>query len=517
MTAPISLESSRQLGRVARGGAVNFAGAIVSAVTSFLLILVVANEVDDKTAGTVFAAISLTLILLAVASLGTDTGLARFVQPLESKRRHAELLGVLRTSVTSVTAVAVGISVVLLIAAPALGPLVGLHGPEGTATVRVVAIAVPFAALSDLALALTRALSKMRPTVVLDDMMRSLLQVGLVAVGALIGWGAVGLTSAALLPYVSGAILAGVVAIRMVDNRRRHWDHQPDGPAPMAREFWGYTWPRAVARVTQIAVQRLDIVLVALMLDAASAAVYTAATRFVVFGQLAGQAIYRVLQPRFSALIGRNDHDTVRDVFRISTAWTMASSWPIYVGVAAGAPLYMRLFGSGYQGEGISVVVIMAVAMMFGMAAGPLDTLLLMAGHSVASLMIAIVTLAVDAVLCVVLLPTMGIAGAAVAWAAAVIVKNGLSYWQVQRATGLVPLSAAGTIVGVACVGTIGLPLVVVGFVTDWAVLPFIVTAVGGCAAYVGVLWAARRPLALDAIIGAFRPGRAAAPIGGAT
>jgi O-antigen/teichoic acid export membrane protein len=505
MTAPISSESSRQLARVARGGALNLVGAVVAAVGGFLLIIVVANQVDDATAGSVFAATSLTLILYTVATLGTDTGLARFVLPLEAKHRYADLLGVIRTSATTVTVVAVAISVVLLVGAPAFAPLVGLEGSEGASIIRIVAIAVPFATLSDQALALTRAFSKMRPTVALDDMLRPLLQLGLVSTGALLGWGAVGLAGAYSLPFVSGAILAGVVATRIVGERRGRWGEHPHPSTEIRREFWLYTWPRAVARVTQIAVQRLDIVLIAVLLDAADAAVYTAATRFVVFGQLAGQAIYRVLQPRFSALLGRGEHETVRDVFRISTAWTMASSWPIYLGVAVGAPLYMRLFGSGYAGDGIPVVVIMAVAMMAAMAAGPLDTLLLMAGKSLASLLIALTTMTVDVILCFALIPHLGIAGAAVAWGIAVLTKNVLSFWQVKRTTGMVPLSSAGAIVGGACVVAIGLPLLGVGYLTDWAILPYAVTGVLGVAAYGAVLWAARAPLALDSVLDAFR------------
>ena len=141
------------------------------------------------------------------------------------------------------------------------------------------------------------------------------------------------------------------------------------------REFWGYTWPRAISRVGQIALQRLDILLVAAILGPADAALYTAATRFVVLGQFASSAIYRVLLPRFSALVRKGDIGTISDVFKISTAWSILVSWPLYLVAACAAPLYLKLFGSGYSAGAVPVVVTMAIAMMLAIASGPLDTL----------------------------------------------------------------------------------------------------------------------------------------------
>jgi O-antigen/teichoic acid export membrane protein len=504
MTAPLSRASAEELGRVARGGALNLVGAVFSALESFLLVVLVANRVDTKDAGALFAATSLLLILLGVATLGSEAGLARFLLPLESQHRYSDLLATIRTAAIPIAVTSGALSVVLLVAAPWLAPLVGLSGAKGSTLIRVVALALPFGAAMFVALATTRAFGRMRPTVLVDKFLSNLLQIGLVAIAAAIGWGAIGLTVASMLPYVIAAAVGVVVASRLLAKRRRRWENPAEQRGDMPREYWTYTWPRAIATTAQLAVQRLDIVLVALLLGASAAAVYTASTRFVAFGQLAGQAIYRILQPRFSAIIGRDDTNTLRDVFRISTAWTMATSWPIYIVVACGAPLYLRLFGSGYTSDGLPVVIVMAVAMMFAMAAGPLDTLLLMAGHSVASLLIAITTLVTDVVLCLVLIPTIGIAGAAVAWAAAVVINNSLGYWQVRRATGLVPWSSSGAIVGGACLLTLVLPLTVVGILTDWSPLLFGLATVGGLAAYAGLLWAARQHLALDVILDSF-------------
>ena len=68
-------------------------------------------------------------------------------------------------------------------------------------------------------------------------------------------------------------------------------------PGPGVAEFWKFSAPRAIASVAQVAMQRLDIVLVAAMAGVGQAAIYAAASRFLQLGQLGGGAISQAVQP----------------------------------------------------------------------------------------------------------------------------------------------------------------------------------------------------------------------------
>ena len=123
-----------------------------------------------------------------------------------------------------------------------------------------------------------------------------------------------------------------------------------------------------------------------------------------------------------------------------------------------------------------------------------------MAGRSTASLINSVIALAVDIGLCFLLIPRMGIAGAAVAWAVALAVRAGLSYVQVYATLKITPLSKASLLAGGAAVLCFALPmlgLTVLGLAT---LLTFIITGVVGTGAYLGLLWLARKPLHLQAL-----------------
>lgn len=171
----------------------------------------------------------------------------------------------------------------------------------------------------------------------------------------------------------------------------------------------GFTWLRGLARLAQIGMQRADILLVAAIVSPTGAAAYTVATRFVPLGQMTTQAVQQVLQPRLTQILVAGDRRTLREVYQVSTAWNMVLAWPLYLGVMALSTHYLGIFGDAAGSDGARLVVlVMAAAMLVAVASGPVDTVLLMSGRSLASAGNAVTALVVDVVLCLALLPVWG-------------------------------------------------------------------------------------------------------------
>lgn len=489
---PASDGERRHLRAVARGSAATLAGAVLSTVAGFGLVLVVTRSVPPDTAGRFFAATAVFLVALATAGLGTDTGLARFV--LRDDRPDV---------VRHLVRVA-GIPV--LVASCALALALGTWLPDA----RPLAWALPLAAVADLCLAAVRAHALFRSTVVVDRIVRPGVQVLLVAVVLLLdlpgGW----LAAAWAAAYVVSAVLAGR-ALRAVT-----------GGAPGARErgavgprtFWSFTWPRAVARVAQVAVQRLDIVLVAWLLSPTHAALYTVATRFVVFGQLANQAVSTVVQPRFTMILAGPPDEApalVNRVFGVTTGWSILLAWPVYLAVAAAPAAYLGWFGPSYvTGEAVAVALVMAAGMLVAVASGPVDTLLLMTGRSGRSLANTLVALALDVGLCLLLVPRMGIAGAAVAWVAAVVVRCLLAVAQLRGDIGLAPPLGDLLLSAALPIGCVGVPVALAGLL-GLSPLGWLGACLLAGTGYAAVVWRLRTRLAVDLFAAGLRPARSLA------
>lgn len=495
-----------ELGRVARGGALNLVGAVVAATTGFGLTVAVTNQFPEEVAGTLFSLTSAFLIVLALATLGTETGLVRFLLPLKDEGRITDIPSTLRVAALPVFCLSLALAMALFVFADPVVQVLGLSDAGATGSLRLLAATLPVAAASKLFLAYTRAFGRMRPTVLIDKVARSVAQLvgALTVAGA--GWGLLALTGAWALPMAVAGAWSYSAARRLSGRVRVGEDTAPFWPEAHAtenvrRQFWRFTWPRAVASISHIAIQRADIVIIAALLGPGPAAVYTAATRFVILGQLGTNSIQQILSPRFSLMIARNETEVLTEVFRTSTAWSMAISWPIYAAIAASAPLYMKLFGDSYTGaDGQMVVVVMAVAIALAVAAGPLDTLLLMAGGSAQSMLNSLVALTVNVSLCLALIPRFGISGAAAAWAAGVLVRNLLTLVQVYRISGVLPGGLGMVLVGIATLLCFAAPIAAVAQRGALTVGTLVSCLVIGSCSYAGILWFARKSLRLSAL-----------------
>lgn len=278
------------------------------------------------------------------------------------------------------------------------------------------------------------------------------------------------------------------------------------------RGFWGFTWPRAIARIAQVSVQKLDIVLVAWLLSPAEAALYTVATRFVVFGQLANQAVSSVVQPRFTLILASSDGEEralLTKVFGVTTCWSVLLAWPVYLCVAAAPGAYLGWFGSSYSTrEAVVVALVMAGGMLVAVASGPVDTLLLMIGRSGRSLANTLIALAVDIALCLLLLPRIGIAGAAIAWVAAVVVRCVLAVVQLRSDLGLVPQVGDLLLAGALPLVCVAAPIAVLDRVADLGPAAWLLACTGAALAYVAVVWRLRVRLSVDVFVSGLRAPR---------
>lgn len=491
-----------QLSRIARSGALNLIGAAVSAVFSFGLIVVVTQLYDQPAAGMFFAASSAFLILLGAASLGTESGLARFMLRYEATGRAADIPQCLSVALRPVLLTSLVLTLGTVLLAGQLAPLMGLTTSQGSSVLVTFALLLPIAAWGDFSLAGARSFGTVRSTVLLDKFLRPVLQPVFVWVAALAGGGVLLLSVGWVAPYAIAGLLSVVIFRRML--RRRGIDRHAaplSDRAVVRREFWNFTWPRGIARLCQILLQRSDIILIAAMLSVRDAALYTAATRFVALGQFASQAIQQVLQPRFSQLLAKGLHADAAEIFRISTAWSMAVAWPLYMVTGAAGGFYLMIFGAGYDVESAgTVVILMSVAMLLGVAAGPLDTMLLMAGGSRTSLGISLAALAIDIGLCLILIPLWGIVGAAVAWGAAVLLKNLLTLERVKSLLSMDPFGRGSALVAAANVVCLGIPLALLSLLQRTQPGEFFAVLAAGCAAYGFVLWVWRRRLRLPTL-----------------
>lgn len=460
------------LGEVARGSTLNLAGAAISAAATLGVTVVVTRRFSPAVAGAFFAATSLFLIIEAIANLGAYNGLIYFIARLRSLRSRGRIPALLRAAVIPVVLVSVAAGAAMLVfAEPLARLLLGGHLSHGAGPVpvarmlRALAVTMPFAALLDTYLGASRGYRDMHPTVVADRIGRSGLQLAGVAIAGLTGSAAL-LAPLWALPYIPASVVAWIWFHRV--RRRAHQraaatgadgsqlrDRPADGqaapgPGPGVAGFWRFNAPRSLATIAQMVIQRLDIVLVGILRGPVEAAVYTAATRFLVVGQLGNAAISMAAQPQFTHLFAIGDRRGVNSVYQVTTAWLIILTWPLYLLAVVYGPQILAIFGHSYQ-AGSTVMVILGLTMLMATGCGQVDMVLTTTGRTSWSLLNGLLAVAVNVSVDLALIPRYGIAGAAIGWAAAIAITNLVPLAQVAKVVRVHPFGR-GTLV--ACLLT---------------------------------------------------------------
>jgi len=273
-----------------------------------------------------------------------------------------------------------------------------------------------------------------------------------------------------------------------------------DEPAPL--HFWRFTGPRGLAALAQITIQRIDIVLVAILRGPAEAAIYTAATRFLVAGQFANVAIMTAAQPRFTEMFAQGDRPAANRVYQATTAWLILLTWPLYLLAVVFGPEVLTVFGHSYR-QGASVMVILGLTMLLQTACGQVDMVLVTAGRSSWSLINGLLAVVVNVGLDVALIPRYGITGAAIGWSAAIVVANLIPLAQLARTVRLHPFGRGTFIAAVLSALSFGaLPVAARGLLGHGAV-PSLAAIACGCAVMAVGLFRFRADLHLAAMPGA--------------
>jgi O-antigen/teichoic acid export membrane protein len=534
---------SAGLGGVARGSSLNLGGAAIAALAVTAVTVLVTHHFNRYIAGSFFTATSAYVIVSTVASLGASTGLVYFIARLRTLGEERRIPALLRAAVIPTILVSTAMGAAMVVFA---GPLAhfllsdhtGKNGTVGIVTnaLRGLGVLVPFGAMETVLLGISRGYRQMMPTVIVD---RIGVNVGalIVVLAAMAGGITAFLAPLWALPYVPAVAVAWIWTRRIRRNPTAHPPTLPDVPpelgallalatpvpspygTPARRPpavsgrvaakrlanatpagFWRYTAPRGLANLAQTIVQRLDIVLVAIIRGPVDAAIYTAATRFLVLGQFGNAAISTASQPRLAELFAADDKPGTNIVYQFTTAWLVLLNWPLYLLSMVFGPQVLELFGKAYT-AGDMVMVVLGFSMIFGTAVGQVDIVLITAGRSTWSLLNAVLVMVVNVSLDLILIPRHGIIGAAIGWAAAVVVANLVPLIQLAVVYKLHPFGRAMMTACVLTGLTFGLvPLAFRLVIGGWAALGAgVLTA---CLLQAAGLWLFRGTLRLNTMPG---------------
>ncbi|WP_173923441.1 lipopolysaccharide biosynthesis protein [Agromyces sp. Marseille-P2726] len=487
--------------RLAQSGLLGLVGSVVAAAAAFAVALVVGNALGTYGTGLFFQAVGVFTIASQVLRLGTNSGIVRTVSEQHAFGRRGEAWRTILIAAVPVAVLSTLVAAVLWWSAPWLaGWLVAPGGSEQfEGYLRLMAPFIPAGAVLAVLQMSSRMLDGIVTYTAAHAIAYPIARLGAVVLAVL----AIGSAYSSFAAWLWAIPVWLVVAVALlarpfVQDWRRRADALETLPVA-TRRFWAFSSARAVGGSLEILLEWSDVLIVAALTSPAEAGVYAIVTRTVRAGQVVDHSMRIAVTPTISRLLARGESSATRALHTSVTRAMILISWPFYLTLAIMGPAILGLFGPGFE-SGAAPLVILAGAMMVASSAGMLQSIILQGGHSSWQVGNKSVVLAASVAFNLLLVPVLGIMGAAVTWAVIVLLDTAIAAWQVHRRMRvgpylrpLVPAMAVPVIVF-----GVGLGVARLAFGTSASALIGGVIGVG--LVYAAVLWVLRRRLGIESL-----------------
>jgi O-antigen/teichoic acid export membrane protein len=230
-------------------------------------------------------------------------------------------------------------------------------------------------------------------------------------------------TAETAVTAVAAALMLTVIGQTFVLNRRLA-HAVPPGPKTYEVKTWlSISLPTLIVEGFYLLLTHVDIILLQHFRSPDDVAVYYAAAKTLMLISFVHFAVSAAVGHRFSEYHVTKDHNRLKDILTDSIRWTFwASLAASIVILAMGRPL-LSLFGLHFI-DGFNLMLILVVGLMARASVGPAERLLNMLGEQRACAAVYATAFVLNMVLCIVLIPRLGVDGAAVATSTALIVES---------------------------------------------------------------------------------------------
>lgn len=228
-----------------------------------------------------------------------------------------------------------------------------------------------------------------------------------------------------------------VILVQAVMFSHRLKDSVPPGPRRYEVFYWLKTAvPLFITDSFFLMLTYVDTLILQLFVGPADIAVYYAATKTLALVNFIYFAVSAACAHRFSEYHVAGEHDKLAAFLADAVRWTF---WPSLALAAIllvlGKPI-LGLFGAGFT-DGYPLIAVMMIGLLARASVGPAERLLNMIGQQKICAVIYGSAFAVNLLLCLILVPRLGLLGAAMATATAVVTESSLLFIVTRRQLGL--------------------------------------------------------------------------------
>ena len=432
-TRPQAAAQKLEVAKLAKGAGISLAGKLTGRLVHTLGQITIARLLGPETFGLYAIGWTMLQMIGLISPLGLDQGVIRYATRYwraDTSKLNSVVFQAL--AVAGLSGLVIGSSLYFL--APWLAKGV-FNKPELTLVIRGFSPALALFAALKVAAAATRVSQRMQYTVISQDLAQPLSNLILVLAFYLLGWQLLGVVAAG----ASSFAIALFLALRYVRQLFPAKFSNVQKSTFIAGELLAFSLPTTFAGIFANFTNRADRLLVAYFRPATEVGIYQAISQSAILFATVMGAFNAIFSPVIADLYHQRQVKRIGELYKVSTKWGLYLSAPLFLTIIfAPHELLSVIFGSRYAG-GHQALVVLAFAQLINVGTGAVGPLLIMTGHQKKWFLISGMMLLTNIALNVLLVPRLGLLGAALGSVCAVFGLFSLGLYQIKRLLGIWP------------------------------------------------------------------------------
>jgi O-antigen/teichoic acid export membrane protein len=397
------------IGRIGKNASAAAVGLYVNGPLRYLVSLILARSLGAENFGVYILVFTFINLLGRVGSLGLHMGALKYTAHYQALGEVEKTKGLFWTLSAMVFFIGGIIGAFLFIFSDSIS---SLYGNEQVAPyLRMMAFLVPVLSLQLLWLFTLRGFNAIPTQSLIQKVGQPIINFVLVGSILWLGFQLRGALYALAVSTLITMVWAGVeVNSRLPNIKRTIWIKQLE-----IRKWITFSMPLFLELILKFLIFEtgIEVLLLGMYGSDTDVGYYGAVYRLLPFIMVPSLALRSAFSPTIAENFAKKDVDKVGKDFTFVNRWTIIACLPLFLFIIFFGREVLGLFGEGFS-EGYVALVILSIGFLVDAAIGDTRMVLLMTDHSKAYLINVFILLMLTSGLGLYLIPTMGLAGAAI-------------------------------------------------------------------------------------------------------
>jgi len=417
----------QNLQKIAKGTGIIFIGTIIGIFIGFASRILVVRYITQSEYGIYSLALVLMNISVVISTLGLSEGAVRQIAFYRGKNDTSKVKGVVLSSLQIALIASVIISLVVFLTSDFIS-IKFFHSPELSNPIKIFSIAIPFFVLINIFTSIFRGFDRAEPNVYFQNILRNVLLLLLLGIVILFSLSFVGIIYAYLASIVLTCIAFAIYAMKKLPISVK--GEKSVDINPIRKELLFFSLPLFAVVVLQSITTWTDTLMLGYFKMPDVVGLYNAALPLANLLPVVLTSIAFLYVPIMSQLYAKDQMEEMKRSYMVLTKWIFSATLPISLVLFLFPGTVLNfLFGSQYVGAAAALQILTAgyfIHVIFGMSG---YTLIVM-GKNKFLMWTALISVILNAILNIALIPLLGVIGAAIATNLSLTLRN--VFWVVK-------------------------------------------------------------------------------------